>query len=158
MLEKSRNSSIFIAALAQNALSNPPPMGIFRRFVVEQNGEHRNELNLKVRGVIPIVDIARLHALANGITQVNTMDRLQALADGKIMTIEDSRNMQDALMLIMQLRVKHQAEQIVKGEKTDNYINPGALSKLRQKQIKDAFAIVKDAQQAIKLNYRQGMA
>jgi len=158
MLEKSRNSSIFIAALAQNALSNPPPMGIFRRFVVEQNGEHRNELNLKTRGVIPIVDIARLHALAHGITQVNTMDRLQALADNKVMTIADSRNMQDALMLIMQLRVKHQAEQIVKGEKTDNYINPGALSKLRQKQIKDAFAIVKDAQQAIKLNYRQGLA
>lgn len=158
MLEKSRNSSIFLAALAQNALTNPPPMGIFRRFVVEQNGEHRNELNLKKRGVIPIVDIARLHALANGVDKVNTMDRLQALADKKVMTIEDSRNMQDALMLIMQLRVKHQALQIIGGEETDNYINPGDLSKLRQKQIKDAFAIVKDAQQAIKLNYRQGMA
>lgn len=158
MLEKSRNSSIFLAALAQNALSNPPPMGIFRRFVVEQNGEHRNELNLKLRGVIPIVDIARLHALANGIDKVNTMDRLQALVDCKAMTIEDGRNMQDALMLIMQLRVKHQALQIIAGEKPDNYINPGELSKLRQKQIKDAFAIVKDAQQAIKLNYRQGLA
>lgn len=158
MLEKTKSSSIFIAALAQNALSNPPPMGIFRRFVVEQNGEHRNELNLKKRAVIPIVDIARLHALANGLPQVNTMDRLQALVDCKAMTMADSRNMQDALLLIMQLRVKHQAEKIIKGEATDNYLNPGSLSKLKQKQIKDAFAIVKDAQQAIKLNYRQGLA
>lgn len=157
MLKNSQSNSIFLAALAQNVLSTPPPMGIFRRFVVEQNGEHEKELNLKLRGVIPIIDIIRLHALANGLTAVNTMDRLQALVECKAMTIVDSRNLQDALSVLMQLRVNHQAEQIVQGKTPSNYIHPSELSKIMAKQLKDAFGIVKDAQQGVKLKYRQGI-
>jgi CBS domain-containing protein len=132
-------------------------MGIFRRFVVEQNGEHVHELNLKNRGVIPIIDIVRLHALANGLIEVNTLDRLSALVDCKAMTIVDSRNIQDALQLLMQLRLTHQAQEIVKGRSPSNYINPASLSKIVAKQLKDTFGIVKDAQQGIKLKYRQGL-
>jgi CBS domain-containing protein len=157
MLKNTQSNSIFTAALAQNVLSSPPPMGIFRRFVVNHNGEHQNELNLKIRGVIPIIDIVRLHALANGLTAVNTLDRLQALVECKAMTIVDSRNLQDALSVLMQLRVNHQAEQIVEGKVPSNYIHPSTLSKIMAKQLKDAFGIVKDAQVGVKLKYRQGI-
>lgn len=158
MLTQTSDNSIFLAALAQNVLSNPPPIGIFRRFLVERNGDHIHELNLKKRGIIPIVDIVRLQALAHGIPQINTLERLKALAECGAMNPVDSRNMSDALKLIMQLRAQHQAEQILRGEKGDNYINPGTLSRMKQKQIKDAFAVVQDAQQVIRLNFCQGMA
>ena len=157
MLKHTQSNSIFLAALAQNVLSVQPPMGIFRRFVVEQNGEHAHELNLKKRGVIPIIDIVRIHALANGLFEVNTIDRLRALVDCKAMTIVDSRNIQDALQVLMQLRLTHQAQDIVKGQNPSNYVNPASLSKIVAKQLKDAFGIVKDAQQGIKLKYRQGL-
>tara|TARA_B110000196_G_scaffold20540_1_gene16122 strand:- start:967 stop:2808 length:1842 start_codon:yes stop_codon:yes gene_type:complete len=157
MLNHTQSNSIFLAALAQNVLSNAPPMGVFRRFVVEQNGEHAHELNLKKRGVIPIIDIVRLHALANGLFEVNTIDRLRALVDCKAMTIVDSRNLQDALQVLMQLRLVHQAEEIVNGQTPSNYVNPASLSKIVAKQLKDAFGIVKDAQQGVKLKYRQGL-
>ena len=42
---------IFLAALAANALSAPAPLGIFRRFLVERNGEHRDSLDLKSWGL-----------------------------------------------------------------------------------------------------------
>ena len=93
----------------------------------------------------------------NGLTAVNTMDRLQALVECKAMTIVDSRNLQDALSVLMQLRVNHQAEQIVQGKTPSNYIHPSELSKIMAKQLKDAFGIVKDAQQGVKLKYRQGI-
>ncbi|HCM04918.1 MAG TPA: nucleotidyltransferase [Oceanospirillales bacterium] len=157
MLKHTKTNSIFLAALAQNVLSTAPPMGIFRRFVVEQNGEHAHELNLKKRGVIPIIDIIRLHALAHGLFEVNTIDRLEALVECKALTIVDSRNIQDALQVLMQLRLVHQAEEIVKGQKPSNYVNPVSLSKIVAKQLKDAFGIVKDAQQGVKLKYRPGL-
>ncbi|MBA34613.1 MAG: nucleotidyltransferase [Oleispira sp.] len=157
MLKHTKTNSIFLAALAQNVLSTAPPMGIFRRFVVEQNGEHAHELNLKKRGVIPIIDIIRLHALAHGLFEVNTIDRLEALVECKALTIVDSRNIQDALQVLMQLRLVHQAEEIVKGQKPSNYVNPASLSKIVAKQLKDAFGIVKDAQQGVKLKYRPGL-
>lgn len=157
MLEKTSNNSIFLAALAQNALSNVPPLGIFRRFVVEQNGEHEDQVNVKKRGIIPIVDIVRLHALAHKITAVNTVERLQALEKQKILTMVDSRNLQDALSVIMQARIENQSKQILKGQKPDHYLNPDDMGKLLRKQLKDAFSIVKDAQLYAKNTYRQGL-
>src|SRR5690606_5882333 len=64
MLQRTRNDTIFLAALAENVLAQTPPLGIFRRFLVERNGEHRDEFNLKKRGVLPIVDLVRIKALS----------------------------------------------------------------------------------------------
>ncbi len=156
MLDTVSRNGIFLAALAANVLDAPAPLGIFRRFLVERNGEHRDTLDLKKRGVIPIVDIVRIHALAHKITAVNTDDRLTQLANEKVLTINDSRNLQDALHFIMQLRIKSQAKQVTRGEKTTNMCNPNDLPKLAKEQLRDAFTIVDDAQTAVRLKFRAG--
>lgn len=157
MLSLAASNSIFLAALAHNALDAQTPLGLFRQFVVERNGDHRHQLDLKKRGLLPIVDLIRLQALANNISAVNTLDRLEALAKGKHMAIVDSRNMQDALRLLMQTRVQLQVEQICDAQPITNYLNPKHLSEISRRQLKDAFGIVADAQSAARLNYRQGM-
>jgi CBS domain-containing protein len=157
MLKRTKGNSIFLAALAENVLDAPPPLGIFRRFVVDHNGEHRDQLNLKKRAVIPIVDLVRIHALAHGVQAVNTVQRLNALAEAKVMSISDSRNLQDALQVIMQTRVEAQVQQLTAGQQPSNYLNPDQLPKLVRKQLRDAFSIVKDAQSSIRLNYRPGL-
>jgi CBS domain-containing protein len=156
MLDKVSRNGIFLAALAANVLDAPAPLGIFRRFLVERNGEHRDTLDLKKRGVIPIVDIVRIHSLAHKITAVNTDERLKELASNKVLTINDSRNLQDALHFIMQLRIKSQAKQVTRGEKTTNLCNPKDLPKLAKEQLRDAFTIVDDAQTAVRLKFRAG--
>ena len=50
--------------LARFALSHRPPTGFFRGLVVEPTGEHRGRLDLKQRGVLPIVDLARWAGIA----------------------------------------------------------------------------------------------
>ena len=134
-----------------------PPLGIFRQFVVEQNGEHEDQVNVKKRGIIPIVDIVRLHSLAHNVTAVNTLDRLQALANCKAITMVDCRNLQDALRVIMQARIESQAQQIIQGAQPNHYLNPGTMSKLLRKQLKKAVSIVKDAQLAAKYQYRTAL-
>ncbi|GLS24307.1 DUF294 nucleotidyltransferase-like domain-containing protein [Marinibactrum halimedae] len=157
MLQKTRGNSIFLAALAENVLERSPPLGIFRRFVVEHTGEHEDQLNLKKRAVIPIVDIVRIHALAQGIPEVNTLARLQALAQTKTMTIGDSRNLQDALRVIQQTRLEGQVQELKNSLPPSNYLNPEHLPKLVRKQLRDAFSVVVDAQKIVKLHYRPGL-
>lgn len=157
MLERVRANSIFQAALAENVLEGSPPIGIFRRFVVERNGEHKATLNLKKRGLLPIIEIVRLHALAAGIERVNTLERLDELARGKHMTRYDSRNLQDALRFLMQVRLQVQADQIREGEELSNYCNPHKLPKLAREQLRDAFQLVDSAQKSVRLAYRQGL-
>lgn len=157
MLKQASKNSIFLAALAANALDTKPPLGIFRRFVVDRDGEHRDSLDLKKRGVLPVTEIVRLHALAHKIAAVNTNDRLKALAENKHMTIVDSRNLADALHFIQQRRIKHQCAQIVRGDKVTNFLNPRDLPKMAKEQLRDAFTIIDDAQSAVRQKYRAGM-
>jgi len=158
MLEQASTNTIFLAALAANCLDIRPPLGIFRRFVVDRDGEHRDSLDLKKRGVLPVTEVVRLHALANKITAVNTDERLLALVRGGFMTIIDSRNLADALHFIQRQRIEYQADQISRGEEVSNFLNPRSLSKMAKEQLRDAFTIIDDSQSAVKLRYRQGMA
>jgi CBS domain-containing protein len=157
MLKQASTNSIFLAALAANALASRPPLGIFRRFVVDRDGEHRDSVDLKKRGVLPVTEIVRLHALARKINAVNTDERLQALAHAKHLTIVDSRNLADALHFIQQLRIKNQCQQIVRGEKISNYLNPRDLPKMAKEQLRDAFTIIDEAQSAVRHTYRAGL-
>ncbi|RLA54470.1 MAG: cyclic nucleotide-binding/CBS domain-containing protein [Gammaproteobacteria bacterium] len=157
MLKQASKNSIFLAALAANALDTRPPLGIFRRFVVDRDGEHRDSLDLKKRGVLPVTEIVRLHALAHKVLAVNTDERLKALAENKHMTIVDSRNLIDALHFIQHQRIKHQCGQILRGEKVTNFLNPRDLPKMAKEQLRDAFTIIDDAQSAVRQTYRAGM-
>ncbi len=157
MLQVAGSNTIFLAALAANALDSKPPLGIFRRFVVDRNGDHVDELDLKKRGVLPVTEIVRLHALANGITAVNTSERIQALAETGLMTLTESRNLADALNFIQQQRVYHQCKQTIAGEAISNHLRPGSLPKMAKEQLRDAFTIIDEAQSAVRQRYRAGL-
>ena len=157
MLEQAAQNTIFLAALAADVLRSTPPLGIFRRFVLERSGEHRNSLDLKKRGILPITEIVRIHALANGIRAVNTQQRLQALTKGKCLTLEDSRNLSDALHLLQQLRIAHHCEQVLQGETVDNFLDPSKLPSLSREQLRDAFTVIEESQNALRQHYRAGL-
>jgi len=36
-----------------------PAIGFLKSFVVEKSGEHKDELNLKIKGIAPLVDVVR---------------------------------------------------------------------------------------------------
>ncbi|MEX2353695.1 MAG: DUF294 nucleotidyltransferase-like domain-containing protein, partial [Gammaproteobacteria bacterium] len=63
VLQLCRDNTIFLTYMAANALQYRPPLGFFRRFVLIHNEEHEDTLDIKHRGLIPIVDMVRVYAL-----------------------------------------------------------------------------------------------
>jgi len=55
------------------------------------------------------------------------------------------------------LSIKHQCEQIVRGEKVSNHLNPKDLPKMAREQLRDAFTIIDEAQSAVRQTYRAGL-
>jgi CBS domain-containing protein len=153
VLRRTADNSIFLACLYSNVMTHTPPLGFFRTFVLERSGEHEDRLDLKGRGIIPIVDIARLYALAAGVPEVNTIERLRALGGRGDLTLRDARALADAYEFISRLRLEHQGEQLKRGEAPDNYLDPGELSALRRDQLKEAFGLVRRSQKALGLKY-----
>jgi CBS domain-containing protein len=154
ILDRTAKNTIFLASLAANALDNKPPLGFFRQFVLEEHGGQKDTLDLKLNGVVPIIDLARIHALGNGVAAVNTRERFQQLADGSGMNAGDAADLRDALDLIASIRLEHQAEQIRKGEEPNNFVPPDSLSGFEKRHLKDAFRIVSQMQKALSQRYQ----
>jgi len=156
VLEATSNNGIFLACLAKNALQITPPLGFFKQFVLERNGEHERTLDLKLRGVIPIIDIARIYALSAGLPAVSTVERLARLGGTEMLTEGDARDLGDAFEYIAHRRLSHQGRQLVRGESPDNYLQPERLSDLARHQLRDAFDVVNNAQAAIRRKFTGG--
>lgn len=154
ILRQSRENKIFIAYMASNALSHRPPLGFFRSFVLVHDGKHDDTLDIKHRGIVPITDIARVFALSKGLPQTNTTDRLRAAAKTTAVSRDMSDNLIDALEFIANLRIRHQAEQISKGETADNYLPPGDLSELERQHLKTSFKVIQEMQNALEHRYQ----
>ncbi len=154
VLEQCRNNGIFLTNMAANALQYRPPLGFFRQFVLINDGEHDDTLDIKHRGVIPLVDLARVYALAAGISAINTRERLKAAEAAGVLSHDGTEDLLHALEFITTLRARHQARQHMEGLKMDNYLPPHSLTRPERSQLKDAFAIINSMQQAMKNRYQ----
>lgn len=150
--------AVFLRHLARDCLGARPPLSFFRNFIVEKNGEHKDTLDLKERGLVPFVDFARLFALRHGIAATNTLDRLHALgAQGHV--AQDLRTeATEAYEFLMQLRLVHQMRQIREEREPDNRVRPSALTDLEKQTLKESFGVISGLQGFIRDVFRLNIA
>jgi CBS domain-containing protein len=149
-----KDQKVFLGYLANMAIRNTPPIGFFKSFVVEKGGEHKDELNLKVKGVAPLVDIMRLFALEKGIRETSTLERIETLRSRHTIVEEYADDLEQAFEFITLLRIHHQYALISSGQEPDNFINPNKLSNLEKRSIKEAFQLISKVQDLIIERYK----
>lgn len=146
-------SGIFQAHLASAAARHHPPIGFFRNLVVDRSGEHRDTLDLKKGGLLVLVEIARVHALAAGSYETSTLARLEdAVAAGRV-SAPLGADLRDAWQFLALLRLEHQAARVAAGRPPDNRIAPADLSSFEQRHLRAAFGVIRAAQGALALRY-----
>ncbi|MEC8294718.1 MAG: DUF294 nucleotidyltransferase-like domain-containing protein [Pseudomonadota bacterium] len=148
-LKRASDNSIFVAHMVSNSLKHTPPLGLLRGFATIRSGEHKNTLDMKHNGVVPVVDMGRVYALQGQIAQVNTRARLELAAEAGVLSPSGARDLLDAYDLIAENRLAHQARQIQRGEAPDNYMEPSELSDLERSHLRNAFVVIKSLQSAL---------
>ncbi|MEF1217856.1 DUF294 nucleotidyltransferase-like domain-containing protein, partial [Photobacterium damselae] len=154
IVKKARNNQRFLACLARNALNRTPPLGFFKDFVMEKNGQHNNSINLKRRGTAPLADLIRVHALAAGSRSQNSLERLDDVIEAGILPPGRGPDLRDAMEYISLVRIRHQALDIEAGIEPDNSIEPENMSDFERRNLKDAFQILSKAQNFLKFRYQ----
>jgi CBS domain-containing protein len=144
-----RSHPALLRQLARFSLSYRPPTGFLRGLVVEHSGEHRGRLDLKLGGLVPIVDLARWAGMAAGVTSASTPERLRAAAAAGTLSADDAATLADAFQLVMALRLEHQVAQLQDGEEPDDHLDPAALSPLTRTYLKEAFRAVASVQKRV---------
>ncbi len=148
-LKAAASNSIFTAHMATNALSHATPLGLLRGLSTIRAGEHRNTIDMKLNGVAPVVDLARMYALQGQLPELNTRARLQAALDAGIISTSGGHDLIDAYDLVAQTRLEHQTKTIKGGAAPDNFLPPATLSGFERSNLRDAFVVIKTMQSAL---------
>ena len=151
--KKAPESKKFLAYIARNALLRSPPLGFFRKFVLEPDGGHGKTFDLKERGTAPISDLVRVHALACGSSSLNTSERLADVNATRLLPEGVGGDLIDALEFISMVRIRHQARQVERGLAADNSVAPARLSRFERLHMRNAFQIVDKSQSFLRYRY-----
>jgi CBS domain-containing protein len=130
---------LFLKRMTENALANRPPLGLVRDFVVSSDSGQANTLDLKINGVTPFVDAARIFALYAGINESGTTARLRAAARSWNLASSEVEAWVAAFHFIQLLRLRHQHRAQTNGEEPTNRIDPEQLNDLDRRILKEAF-------------------
>ncbi|MEP3350802.1 MAG: DUF294 nucleotidyltransferase-like domain-containing protein [Marinomonas sp.] len=151
--KEAQQHSGFLTFMARNANQRKPPLGFFRQFVLDGEGKQSRTFNLKERGIAPIIDIVRVHALACGSDKLNTLERIEDIEAAGLLPDGRAKDLALALEMIGMVRIKNQKDQIEAGDKPNNHVNPENLSSFEKRHLRDAFNIVTRQQEFIKFRY-----
>ena len=151
--ENTRTHQSFLACMAHIAVQRKPPLGFFRQFALEPDGENVNTFNIKRRGTAPITDLVRVHALACGSDKRNTIKRLKDIKKTALLPEGSAEDLEDALEFICMVRIRNQARQIEAGNQPSNSVKPEDLSGFERRHLKDAFKIINSQQAFLRHRY-----
>jgi CBS domain-containing protein len=147
----------FLGFLANQIANNPPPLGFLHRLVVEKEGEHKDRLNLKLKAIAPIVDLARLFALEKGSPETGTLERLRAVREQNTILGRYGEELEQVFEFLMFLRIHHQQAQVAAGLAPDNFLDPNELSALERQTAREAFGLVAKVQGLVVARYRASL-
>ena len=146
--------NMFLAALTRNSNEISVPLSMFQKFIYEKGRKEKDVIDLKTRAVALINNIARIYALADGVTLPNTLARLDALPENSQLSKKDATNLRDIWLFLNRLRWRHQLENKV----TDNRVSVSSLSSIEKHQLKAAFKAIERTNQAMVMKFSGGVS
>jgi len=136
----------FIEGVLHLALHYRPPTGFVRDFVVEHTGEHRGELDLKHRGLVPVAAIARWAAIVTRDVTGSTPERLRRAQQAGLLTEDESSSLTGAFEEIFGLLMTREIDAIKAGTPPSRYLAPRNLDSLTRRLLRETFRVISAVQ------------
>jgi CBS domain-containing protein len=151
LLALARESVDFTDYLAVETVKNRPPLGLFKRMVVEKDGAHKDELNLYLRGIRPIADAVRLFSVEKAIRETSTLERLRVLRSRH--EFAQAQDLEQALQFLQMLLLQKQLSLAEQDIPPEGFIRPQELSALERHTLKEAFQLIANVYEIIEKSY-----
>ena len=148
-IRAARQHPAFMRLMARSATGYPVALGFRGALATGRDGDPPGRLDVKRGAIIPLVNLVRFHALANGVTISPTLDRIEAVAKVGGIERDLADSLRESFEVITRVRFEHHAELIASGLPADNLIDPGALPAISQTDLREALGVVRKAQKLL---------
>ncbi|BBZ27498.1 hypothetical protein MMAD_17930 [Mycolicibacterium madagascariense] len=139
----------FTRALSRFSMTDRPPSGFVRGFVVEHFGEQKGHLNLKKSGLRPVASLARALAQRTGDPTGSTPQRLERAQRSGLLTADEADALTGAFSLCYHLVFDSQIAAIKVGAPVASSIDPATLDPLERRHLRNAFRTINGIQERL---------
>ena len=144
-------SKRFLGLLGVSALQKPSPLGFFKQFLVEQNGEHKDTFDIKTRAMMVLIDGARILALFHNLKGINnTLLRYEKLAKLE----PNNKELFESCAKAFRVLLKFRARQGILHKDSGRYIQLNTLSKSDKLKLKRCFRPIRDIQEVLRVRFQ----
>lgn len=150
LFEQLPKSDLFLSMMAKNAIETPTPLSFFRNFLLEKDGQHKDQFDLKLRTLLPLVDMARIMALHSGLAETSTINRYRQLAEMDSNNKTLLSDASEAFEYVLALRFRFGYLNSDSGR----YIRPDQLSKIERVQLKEIFHTISELQKIVEVRFQ----
>jgi CBS domain-containing protein len=140
----------FLEIVASDVVSRPVPLTLFGNVRIPRHGAHPGAVDVKGAGSLQLVGAARLLALQHGVGETNTVERFRAAGAAGVLGAAEVGEINDAFQHLLRLRLRHQLQQLERGEAPDNLVALDALSHADALLFRDALQTVRRVQGTIR--------
>ena len=137
----------FLNPLLRFTVSNKPPTGLVKDFVLEHSGPYKGQIDLKRGGLLPISALGRWAAVITGDARGSTADRLRRGRDAGVFTGDEVEALIGSFDEIYTLLLRREVASIRSGRADpDHHIDPKSLDPLTRRYVRDAFRSIAEVQ------------
>jgi CBS domain-containing protein len=148
-VRRAREHPPFMRLIARSAAGSPVALGFRGQLATGRAGEPAGRLDIKHGAIIPLVNLVRYHALANGVSISPTLDRIEAVAGAGGLARDEADALAEAFAVIARARLHHHADLIAGGAPADNLVDPGTLAPIARSDLREALQTVRRAQKRL---------
>jgi len=143
-------TSLFFKFLGSDAVKSPSPLGFFKQFLVEQNGEQKELFNIKSRAIMPLVDAARLLTLNKQVKDVNnTYERFEKLAQLEI----KNKELYESCSYAFRALSKFKTKQGLLHNDSGKLIDLETLTKEEKLKLRRCFKPIQEIQEILQVRF-----
>ena len=144
----------FIKQMADNALRSRPPLS-WLGSVETRDVDGHGMIDLKHSGTAIFVDVARLYALAHGVTETGTRQRFEALGPLLKVAPNESQAWVAAFEFLQMLRLRLQMAHPGAAPDQANLVELSTLNDIDRRMLKESFRVARRLQQKMELDYQR---
>jgi CBS domain-containing protein len=149
---RAANARTFLSAMAKSAVTFRPPGGLALRLRSEAS-----QFDMKLKGISPIVFLARVYGLESASRTSNTLERLRAAVDAGLIATDTRETLSEAYRFLLRVRLRTQIRAISEGKPPTNMVSLADLSSMERSRLRDAFRAIEVWQERAAYHYRTNL-
>ncbi len=139
----------FLSAMAKSAVTFRPPGGLGLRLRSESS-----RFDMKLKGISPIVFLARVYGLEAASRTSNTLDRVRAAVAAGLIEQDTCETLSEAYRFLLRVRLRVQIQAISEGRPPSNLVSLSDLSSMERSRLRDAFRAIEVWQERAAYHFR----